>query len=254
MKNKTTKTIACVIAGLTLIACEKRGGNFSSTTFVVPADIAARLATEESNETIARDYLARIDFDIGNNKLYAVSLTGSGDSGFTEQDGAFLIQAHNPNGGTGHAFVGTFGTNNGIPNVGAPLSANATFNGIYAFIITGTGNSNIYSGKIQLKADFEDGELFGQTQFNRNNRIGLRENEFTVLGDFNGNTLSGSVSYGGGGIFGGYHFADLSGFIGVNGAVGVFARSVDIGADGKDTPPGPRQVIDHTFSGGFIVD
>ena len=249
MKNKTTKTIVCVIVGLTLTACEKKGGNFSSTTFVVPADIAERIANEESNEAIARDYLARIDFDIGNNKLYAVSLTGSGDSGLTGKDGAFLIQAHNPNGGTGHAFVGTFGTNNGVPDVGEPLSANATFNGIYAFIITGTGNSNIYSGNIQLKADFNDGELLGQTQFNRNGS--LFRDEFTVIGDFNGNTLSGIVSYGGG-TFSGHYFADLSGFIGVNGAVGVFARSRDIDDSKEFKPIG--SIRDHTFSGGFIVD
>ncbi len=248
MINKTTKTIACVIAGLTLTACEKKGGNFSSTIFVVPADIAERIANEESNEAIARDYLARINFDIGDNKLYAVSLTGSGDSGLTGKDGAFLIQAHNPNGGTGHAFVGTFGTNNGVPDVGEPLSANATFNGIYAFIITRTGNSNIYSGKIQLKANFNDRELFGQTQFGRNSRF--RTNEFTVLGNFNGNTLSGTVAYGG--FLDSYDIADLTGFIGVNGAVGVFASSRDV--DDADTFKPIGSLYDHAFSGGFIVD
>ncbi len=85
-----------------LTACEKRGGNFSSTTFVVPADIAERIANEESNEAIARDYLARIDFDIGNNKLYAVSLTGPVIR-VTER--GVPIQ-ENPNGGKAN-FVGT---------------------------------------------------------------------------------------------------------------------------------------------------
>ncbi len=260
MMNAIIKSVA-IVGILLLGACaSKNSGSvddagFYSSIFTLPETFLDRFVEARNSpndrtlvdDEIAYDYLDSISFDTKGVTIFEVhEILGEDPKNPNsiiiiylnkDIDRLHLTPPMTPTFGN-HIFVGMHDT----INVGEPLSANATFRGSFGLSLSvapsnrrnilydGTGHGNRL---IILTADFNSGSLTGESD-------GL-----TVNGKFSGesNALSGSVSYYRARINDRTFTAPLTGFIGVDGAVGVFSSHENTG-----------EGLGHTFAGGFVVD
>ena len=263
MMNAIIKSVA-IVGILLLGACaSKNSGSvddagFYSSIFTLPETFLDRFVEARNSpndrtlvdDEIAYDYLDSISFDTKGVTIFEVNEILGEDPKDPKNPNSIIIIYLNkeidrlhltppmsPTFGN-HIFVGMHDT----IDVGEPLSATATFRGHYglALSVAPSDRRNIlYDGiwhgsrPITLTADFDSRSLTGESD-------GL-----TVNGQFSGesNILSGSVSYYRARINDRTFTAPLTGFIGVDGAVGVFSSHENTG-----------EGLGHAFAGGFVVD
>ncbi len=267
--NSITKYVA--LAGVLLLgACGAGGsanvvedGAFSSRAFTFSENFTTRIIdTKDINRRIAGDplrkeeidiigydYLESISFDIPKDVILTIYyLEGFGRDTLSADDGIFMINVFDDDAIENHTFVGILNTT----NVGAPLTASATFTGNYThylFVAPGRLNkSRSFDGRccesITLTADFDKGTLTGSDTTSTGDNSG-RISTLTVNGQFGDetNTLSGSVSYDNPLVSDRTFTAPLSGMIGQDGAVGVFSNHENT-----------SDSVGYTLGGGFVVD
>ncbi|MCA8834951.1 MAG: hypothetical protein K8953_07670, partial [Proteobacteria bacterium] len=189
----------------------------------LPNSVATRVVNSSNIAIITRNYLASLNRNISDKGLYVYRINGGGK--FTKNDGILVAELYEPGGGFGHAYAWIFGSDdNNTPNVGAALTANASFSGRYFVTYSTPNDTGVKNGNITLQVNYIDGTLKG------------RSGKLEVDGHINRFRISGFATYNN------YLNADLGGYAGVNGAIGVFRGRADFNSN-----------RDYAVAGGFVV-
>ncbi len=189
-------------------------------------------------DTLGRNYLEDLSIDIPRGaELETLALQGAvGNAGLSPQDGFLMTFIRHPSEVYAHIVVGMFDKT----HTGNPVSADATFTGTYTIRLSAFSdegeeiNEPIDAQPITLNLNFRNNTLKGEAETQGGARL-------EVDGVFATNNLSGNVMFR---ERNGRRFeAPLTGLIGQDGAVGIFASH-------NDSEIGTK----YSLGGGFVVE